>query len=112
VLVLTGATVDGTKEPIAIHDGQRESEQSWLEVLGGLKGRGLTEAPRLASCRGRPQLLEITPEPLAKQRPKCGDEQNRQSHQANWKQTKADPGALGRRSGSEHDGMCCTPMSR
>src|SRR5207245_2315221 len=37
VLVLMGATADGTKELIAIHDGQRESETSWLEVLNGLK---------------------------------------------------------------------------
>src|SRR6266496_4185069 len=52
VLVLMGATADGTKELIAIHDGQRESEQSWLEVLSGLKDRGLTEPPRLATGDG------------------------------------------------------------
>jgi transposase-like protein len=52
VLVLMGATADGTKELIAIHDGQRESEQSWLEVLSGLKDRGLTEPPKLATGDG------------------------------------------------------------
>jgi transposase-like protein len=35
ILVLIGATEDGTKELIAIEDGYRESEQSWLEVLRG-----------------------------------------------------------------------------
>ncbi len=48
VLVIMGATQDGTKELIALHDGQRESEQSWLEVLLDLKARGLTEPPKLA----------------------------------------------------------------
>jgi transposase-like protein len=52
VLVLMGATADGTKELIAIHDGQRESETSWLEVLSGLKDRGLVEPPRLATGDG------------------------------------------------------------
>jgi transposase-like protein len=52
VLVLMGATADGTKELIAIHDGQRESEQSWLEVLSGLKDRGLAEPPKLATGDG------------------------------------------------------------
>jgi putative transposase len=33
-------------------DGQRESEQSWLELLLDAKSRGLTEAPRLASGDG------------------------------------------------------------
>jgi len=48
VLVLIGALEDGTKELIAIVDGQRESEQSWTEILLDLKARGLTDAPRLA----------------------------------------------------------------
>jgi putative transposase len=52
VLVLMGATADGTKELIAIHDGQRESETSWLEILTGLKKRGLTEPPKLATGDG------------------------------------------------------------
>ena len=52
VLVLMGATADGTKELIAIHDGQRESETSWLEVLGGLKDRSLVEPPKLATGDG------------------------------------------------------------
>jgi putative transposase len=52
VLVLMGATADGTKELIAMIDGQRESEQSWLEVLLDVKARGLTEAPMLATGDG------------------------------------------------------------
>ena len=36
------------KELIAIADGYRESEQSWLEVLLDLKRRGLEMGPQLA----------------------------------------------------------------
>jgi putative transposase len=52
VLVLMGATEDGTKELIAMIDGQRESEQSWLELLLDVKARGLTDAPTLATGDG------------------------------------------------------------
>jgi len=48
VLVLIGATEDGTKELLAVVDGYRESTQSWREVLGQLKRLGLTSAPKLA----------------------------------------------------------------
>ncbi len=48
ILVIIGATADGKKEVLAIHDGMRESELSWTEVLEDLKGRGLEEAPMLA----------------------------------------------------------------
>jgi putative transposase len=48
LLVLLGATADGRKEVIAIHDGLRESEQSWREVMLDLKARGLTIDPKLA----------------------------------------------------------------
>jgi len=48
VLVVMGALEDGTKELIALHDGERESSQSWMEALLDLKSRGLKEAPRLA----------------------------------------------------------------
>ena len=43
-----GATEDGTKELIAIHDGIRESKLSWKEVLQDLKSRGLAQSPHLA----------------------------------------------------------------
>ena len=48
MLVLMGATVDGTKELIAVVDGYRESEQSWRELLVGLKQRGLSVDPKIA----------------------------------------------------------------
>jgi transposase-like protein len=48
LLVLMGATVDGTKELVAVVDGHRESELSWKEVLLSLKARGLIHAPELA----------------------------------------------------------------
>jgi putative transposase len=48
VLVLIGATEDGTKELLAVVDGYRESTQSWRELLGQLKRMGLSSAPKLA----------------------------------------------------------------
>ena len=48
LLLLIGATEDGKKELIAVEDGYRESEQSWLELLMGLKARGLEMEPKLA----------------------------------------------------------------
>jgi putative transposase len=48
ILVVVGATPEGEKELVAIHDGYRESEQSWRELLLDLKARGLAGAPRLA----------------------------------------------------------------
>lgn len=48
ILVLMGSTPSGEKELIAILDGYRESEQSWNELLQGLKHRGLKRAPKLA----------------------------------------------------------------
>ena len=48
ILVLMGATADGTKELIAVLDGYRESEQSWSELLLDLKQHGLAMAPKIA----------------------------------------------------------------
>jgi putative transposase len=48
ILVLMGATADGKKELIAVQDGQRESEQSWKELLLDVQARGLTIDPKLA----------------------------------------------------------------
>jgi len=48
LLVLLGATVEGEKEIIAIHDGMRESKISWQEVLQDLKRRGMSLSPSLA----------------------------------------------------------------
>ena len=48
MLVIIGATKEGKKELIAIHDGQRESKLSWKMVLQDLKSRGLRHSPSLA----------------------------------------------------------------
>ena len=52
VLVLMGATADGTKELLAVVDGQRESEASWTAVLLGLRDRGMTDPSKLATGDG------------------------------------------------------------
>jgi transposase-like protein len=52
VLVLLGATANGTKELIAIQEGYRESEQSWKTLLLDCKERGLEIAPELATADG------------------------------------------------------------
>jgi len=48
ILVLMGATADGKKELIAVADGYRESEPSWLGLLLEVKARGLDIEPKLA----------------------------------------------------------------
>ena len=48
ILVVVGATAEGTKELLAIQDGYRESDASWTEILEDLKHRGLEEPPSLA----------------------------------------------------------------
>ena len=48
ILVIVGVDEHGHKEFVAIDDGYRESEQSWLEVLSSLKQRGLQVGPELA----------------------------------------------------------------
>ena len=48
LLVIIGATADGRKKLLAVHDGFRESELSWQEVLTDLKLRGLEKPAKLA----------------------------------------------------------------
>ena len=48
ILVLMGALPDGTKELLAVIDGERESKLSWLDLLRDLKARGLTEPATVA----------------------------------------------------------------
>ena len=48
ILVVIGATPEGRKELVALVDGFRESEQSWKELLLGLKRRGMKIDPKLA----------------------------------------------------------------
>lgn len=48
ILVVIGVTETGHKEFIAIEEGLRESEQSWLELLQGIRQAGLSVGPELA----------------------------------------------------------------
>ena len=48
LLVIIGVTESGKKELVALEDGFRESELSWMSVLRDLKNRGLTKGPKLA----------------------------------------------------------------
>jgi putative transposase len=52
LLVVIGATPDGNKELVGILDGERESKQSWYELLTDLKRRGLNTPPKLATADG------------------------------------------------------------
>jgi len=52
ILVIMGATADGTKELLAVWDGERESKASWQTVLRDLKRRGLSEGAELATGDG------------------------------------------------------------
>jgi transposase-like protein len=45
MLVVLGAREDGQKEFMGIHDGVRESKQSWKDFLQNLKSRGLIITP-------------------------------------------------------------------
>ena len=46
--MIIGVTEQGHKEFVAIDAGYRESEQSWLELLQGIKRQGLVNGPKLA----------------------------------------------------------------
>jgi len=48
LLVIIGATEEGTKELVGLEGGFRESEMSWSQLLLDLKGRGLEIGPQLA----------------------------------------------------------------
>jgi transposase-like protein len=48
LLVVIGVDETGRKEVLAVVDGYRESEASWLEVLSQLTSQGMTTAPELA----------------------------------------------------------------
>ena len=48
ILVLMGALADGTKELLAVVDGERESKLSWIDLLRNLKAHGLKEGPFIA----------------------------------------------------------------
>ena len=50
--MIIGVRPDGTKELVALSDGFRESQDSWLDLLRHLTTRGLTAGPRLAIGEG------------------------------------------------------------
>ncbi|MGG2141831.1 IS256 family transposase [Symbiopectobacterium sp. RP] len=52
LLVIIGVTEHGRKELVAVEDGYRESEANWAELLNGLRARGLTVSPKLATGDG------------------------------------------------------------
>ena len=52
LLVIVGSDDTGRKEVLAVVDGYRESEASWLEVLEQLESQGLTIPPKLATGDG------------------------------------------------------------
>lgn len=43
VLVLLGVRLDGTKELIALAEGLRESTESWADLLGDRRRRGVRD---------------------------------------------------------------------
>jgi transposase-like protein len=51
LLVVIGADTAGQKHLLALEEGYRESKESWLSVLRGLKARGMNE-PSLATGDG------------------------------------------------------------
>ena len=65
LLVVIGARKDGTKVLLALCDGERESELSWLGVLQDLKRRGIKLPPKLAVADGAlgfwPALEKVWP---------------------------------------------------
>jgi putative transposase len=65
ILVLMGATADGKKELVAIVDGYRESEQSWMELLLDVKSRGLVIDPKLATGDGALGFWKALPKVFA-----------------------------------------------
>jgi transposase-like protein len=52
LLVIIGATAEGTKELVGLIDGMRESTGSWKELLLDLQRRGLPIGPELAIADG------------------------------------------------------------
>ncbi len=72
VLVVMGADITGRKELIAIQDGLRESEQSWVELLLDLKQRGLALGPDLAIGDGALGFWKALPQVYGKaKRQRC-----------------------------------------
>ncbi len=52
LLMVIGVTEHGAKELVTVEARVRESEASWVEVLEGLRSRGLSVPPKLAVADG------------------------------------------------------------
>src|SRR5713226_6669667 len=68
ILVLMGATPEGTKEVIAISEGHRESEASWRTLLLDCQSRGLVIEPELAIADGALGFWKALPQVWPKTR--------------------------------------------
>ncbi len=68
MLVVIGATKSGDKELLALVDGYRESEQSWLEALNDLKRRGLKTGPKVAVGDGALGFWKALPQAFGETR--------------------------------------------
>jgi transposase-like protein len=63
ILVIVGATPEGSKELLGFHVGVRESAQSWRELLIDIKARGLAMAPEVAVGDGALGFWKAVDEP-------------------------------------------------
>jgi len=68
ILVIVGATREGTKELLGVLDGYREDKESWKELLLSLKARGLAIPPKLITADGALGLWAALPEVFPKTR--------------------------------------------
>jgi transposase-like protein len=69
ILVVMGATADGTKELIAVQEGYRESTTSWLQLLRDCRQRGLKVDPHLAIGDGGLGFWSALPQVYPSARP-------------------------------------------
>ena len=57
VLALMDATAESQKDPIAVADGHRQSEQSWVSLLLDVRQRGMSVELNLATGYAAPAPL-------------------------------------------------------
>src|SRR4026209_538479 len=57
ILVLMRALADGSKELLALVDGEQESKLSWTDLLRNLKAHGLEKGPAFGRWRRRLGIL-------------------------------------------------------
>ena len=64
ILVIFGVTANGIKKFVAIEDGYRESEHSWLMTFRDLKQRGLKSGVELAVGDGASGFWKVLPKSI------------------------------------------------